>query len=113
MKPRATTLAIFLGVVAVRLAYFGLTQITYEDSLITLRYAQNLASGHGLVYNPGERLFGASTPLYVLLLSLFCWLRAPEPLAAARWVLVAADGFAALLWCRLLAQETRSWRAPA
>ena len=27
--------------------------------------------GAGLVYNPGERVFGASTPLYVLLLALF------------------------------------------
>lgn len=113
IKIRATDVVVFLVVVAVRLGYFGLTHITYEDSLITLRYAQNLASGHGLVYNPGERLFGASTPLYVLLLSLLCWLRASEPLLAARLILVAADGLTAVLWCRLLGRETRSWHAPA
>src|SRR5262245_57726879 len=113
MNPRAADFVSSLGVVAIRLAYFGLTHITYEDSLITLRYAQNLATGHGLVYNPGERLFGASTPLYVLLLSLLCWIGAPAPLVAARWILVAADGLTAVLWCRLLRHETRSWQATA
>ncbi len=42
----------------------------YDDSLITLRYARNLASGLGLVYNPGESFLGTSTPLYAALMAL-------------------------------------------
>jgi hypothetical protein len=40
-----------------------------DDALITFRYAQNLARGRGLVFNPGERVFGFTTPLNALLLA--------------------------------------------
>jgi hypothetical protein len=43
---------------------------TVDDAYITYRYAANLTAGHGLVYNPGERVLGTSTPAYALLLSL-------------------------------------------
>ena len=33
-----------------------------DDVFITYRYAQNLAAGHGLVFNPGERVFGVTDP---------------------------------------------------
>ena len=36
-----------------------------DDAYITYRYADNLVNGQGLVYNPGQRVFGSSTPLYV------------------------------------------------
>jgi arabinofuranosyltransferase len=39
-----------------------------DDVHITLRHAVNFANGDGLVYNPGERLLGASSPIYALLL---------------------------------------------
>jgi hypothetical protein len=42
----------------------------YDDAYITYRYAINLARGHGLVFNPGERTDSASSFLYTLLLSL-------------------------------------------
>jgi hypothetical protein len=84
------------------------TRISYEDSLITLRYAENLAHGRGLVYNPPERVFGASTPLYVLLLGALCLLRLPAPLLAAKVLCAAADTVTAILWFRLLAAETRA-----
>src|SRR5712691_4850324 len=48
-----------------------------EDALITLRYAENIAAGHGFVYNPGERVLGSTTPLYTLLLALAAWLHTP------------------------------------
>jgi hypothetical protein len=41
-----------------------------DDMYIFLRYAENLAQGHGLVYNPGERVEGFSSPAWVLLLAL-------------------------------------------
>ena len=49
--------------------------LPWDDAYITFRYADRLATGAGLTYNDGERVFGSSTPLYAL------WL------AAARTVL--------------------------
>jgi hypothetical protein len=40
-----------------------------DDAYISFRYAHNLGAGLGLVYNPGEVVFGTSTPLYTLLLA--------------------------------------------
>ena len=42
---------------------------TIDDAFITFRYAQNLISGHGLVYNPGEAVLGTTTPVYALLMA--------------------------------------------
>lgn len=97
---------VFILVAAVRLLYLAWTGVTYEDSLITLRYAENLAGGLGPVYNAGERVLGASTPLHMLLLGLLAWLRLPSPLLAAKLLCVAADGLTAVLWVRLLRRET-------
>lgn len=37
-----------------------------EDAYITYRYAEHLAAGAGLTYNPGERVMGFSSPLWVI-----------------------------------------------
>ncbi len=42
---------------------------TIDDAFITFRYAQNMISGHGLVYNPGEAVPGTTTPVYALLMT--------------------------------------------
>src|SRR5438270_1577862 len=92
-------------VAAARLAYAAYSHISYDDAHISLRYATNLATGHGLVFNPGERVFGASTPLYVLLLALFARSGLPMPLfvgpAALAWgkaLSVLADGATMAIW---------------
>lgn len=41
-----------------------------EDSYISLRYATHLAAGNGLVFQTGEAIFGTSSPLWAMLLSL-------------------------------------------
>ncbi|MBI4719091.1 MAG: hypothetical protein HY763_14900 [Planctomycetes bacterium] len=46
-----------------------------DDAYIVLRYAQNIADGHGAVFNLGERVEGFSSPLWTLLLA-----------GAVRWV---------------------------
>lgn len=38
-----------------------------DDAFISLRYAQNLVAGHGLVWNAGERVEGYSNLLFVLI----------------------------------------------
>jgi hypothetical protein len=43
--------------------YFSL----FDDAMISMRYARNLAHGYGLVWNPGgERIEGYTNPLWVL-----------------------------------------------
>lgn len=41
----------------------------FDDALISLRYAENLATGHGLVWNPGERVEGYTNFLWTLILA--------------------------------------------
>ena len=40
-----------------------------DDAYISWRYAKNLVSGNGLVFNPGERVLATTAPLYALLLA--------------------------------------------
>lgn len=76
-----TRLRIALGVVllaatAHALAFYSTTS---DDAFISLRYAQNLIDGHGLVWNPGgERVEGFSNPTMVLLSALLLALGLPE-----------------------------------
>lgn len=41
-----------------------------DDSFIIFRYADNIASGLGFVYNPGVRTLGTTTPLFTVLMAL-------------------------------------------
>jgi hypothetical protein len=40
-----------------------------DDTFIHLQYARNLASGQGLVFNAGERVYGCTSPLWAILLA--------------------------------------------
>ena len=57
-------------------------RLQFEDQLIVLRYARNLAEGNGLVYNAGERVMGFTTPLFTVLSSAFVVLGGDQ---AAAW----------------------------
>lgn len=63
-----------------------------DDTFIHLQYARNLASGHGLVFNPGERVYGCTSPLWVALIAGGVALGL-DGLSVAR-----ALGFLATLW---------------
>ncbi len=41
----------------------------YDDPYITFRYARNLLSGRGFVYNTGQRVLSTTAPLYAFLLA--------------------------------------------
>jgi len=58
---------------------------TIDDAYISFRYAFNLTHGHGLVFNPGQRVEGESNPMWVLLLAAAHM--ADLPLPAASYVL--------------------------
>jgi arabinofuranosyltransferase len=102
-----------------------------DDMMITLRYAANLASGHGLVWNEGERVEGITNLLWALLLAPPHWFLGRDVVALAAialdaLLLVAAivltarlvrrlggSGFAATLAAVALAthQGTLHWSA--
>ena len=63
--------------------HFATAIVPFDDAYISFRYAENLAAGRGLVYNDGERVFGSSTPLFVL------WLTALRLLVAGDLATVA------------------------
>ena len=55
---------------------------TIDDAFITFRYASNLASGNGLVFNLGERVEGVTSLSWTLLLAVVETIRLPiEPAA--------------------------------
>ncbi len=52
----------------------------FDDAMISMRYARNLAHGLGLVWNPGgERVEGFTNPLWVLYMSFFHLFPIPPP----------------------------------
>ncbi|MBN1345007.1 MAG: hypothetical protein JXQ73_20100 [Phycisphaerae bacterium] len=71
--------------VAVLFAYFVSDYYFLgDDCFISLRYARNLVEGHGLVYNPGERVEGYTNFLWVVMLAGFMFVGLPpEPICAA------------------------------
>ncbi|MFH1418548.1 MAG: hypothetical protein ABII12_09730 [Planctomycetota bacterium] len=83
-----------------------------DDAFISFRYARNLLDGHGLVFNPGERVEGYSNFLWVLLTTggMVCrlepaaWARAMGAIALFATVSVAARlamRLTASLWAAL------------
>ncbi len=84
----------------------------FDDALISMRYAWNLAQGHGLVWNPGERVEGYSNLLTTLLMALFCTVfdRRTACLAVALTG-VATVLAAAYVTCRLAARLAGPGRA--
>jgi len=100
---RASTLAFpLLGLLLVvhGLLFFPMR---VDDAFILLRYAENLAAGHGPVFNVGERVEGFTSPAMVGLEAAFLRLGV-EPLLAVK-VLGLLAGLV-LLWATLaLARE--------
>ncbi len=70
----------------VPLGYAAYTGHIWEDYFITFRYSQNLVEGQGLVYNPGERVHGFTSPLGVLLPALCYLITGRSSYLAALWL---------------------------
>lgn len=62
------------------------TSHVWEDYWITYRSSKNLATGHGLVFNPGERLHTFTSPLGVLLPAMASLLTGNSSDTAAIWI---------------------------
>jgi hypothetical protein len=48
--------------------------VLFDDAMISMRYAYNLAHGNGLVWNPGERVEGITNPLWTGIMALIHFL---------------------------------------
>lgn len=78
--------ALVAGYVLYGLRYIEATRITlegekyyvlFDDAMISMRYAYNLAHGLGLLWNAGERVEGFTNPLWVGWMTLFHLLPIP------------------------------------
>ena len=73
-------LAIGISLAVFIITYRRLWGFLQDDVFISLRYAQHLAQGIGLVYNAGERVEGYTNFLWTVLLAvpfLFGWAVVP------------------------------------
>jgi hypothetical protein len=101
------TLLVFVGVGVLYTIFIARTVFTYkghlvgtlfDDALISMRYAHNLVSGHGLVWNPGENppVEGYTNLAWTLVMSavLLVWSKtiAPIVLSALGAVTLLASG---------------------
>lgn len=84
--------------------YWGAIQ---DDGFIYLRIAANMAHGHGPVFNAGERVDAATSPVWMWLLAVAA--RAGVSLPAAACALGLASWAAAVIWTARTAQH---WGAP-
>lgn len=76
--PVASSMLFAMGVVA-------FSPFVADDAYIVGRYALNVADGHGLVYNLGERVSALTSPLHALLLSLVA-LVTDDPVTSYRFL---------------------------
>lgn len=71
--------------------------IAIDDAAISFRYAERLATGHGLTYNDGEHVLGASSGVHTLLLAMGRWLGLSVPTAALLLGIVGTAAATALV----------------
>src|SRR5439155_2776595 len=56
--------------------------VLFDDAMISMRYARNLADGHGLVWNAGQHVEGYSNFLWTLWMSAIHLLGLPDRLSS-------------------------------
>ena len=90
--PKYLIAVLLISAAVVRIYMFFTIRYTADDALITFRYAENLASGVGFVYNAGEKVLGTSTMLEGLIIALFVKIGISS-ISAAFIISLAADCF--------------------
>lgn len=76
--------------------YFALcTDHLWEDFFITFRVSRNLVAGHGMVFQPGERVHTFTSPLGMLLPALCAWVTGGSDPAAIWLFRIVCCGFLA------------------
>jgi hypothetical protein len=90
-----------VGLVVAIIAALGvaLHPLAVDDAFVTYRYAQNLASGNGLVYNAGQPVLSTTAPLWAVVLAAGALLLPNVPaLANAVSAAALAAGALMLFW---------------
>jgi hypothetical protein len=80
------TVAVLMAALWTPIAIFGHSAVVsggrrwflFDDAMISMRYAHNLAAGHGLVWNTGQRVEGYTNFAWTVLLAVPHLLRVPE-----------------------------------
>ena len=109
--PRGPYLVPLALLLVTRVATWLMLPQASEDAYITFRYARSLASGSGLVYNPGERVMGFSSPLWTIWNALGYWV-CRDPVTWSRATGTLADVATLLVMGGLLrrhASRAASW----
>lgn len=73
-----------------------------DDTYITFRYALNIATGHGFVYNWNQHILGTTTPLWTLVMAAVLFLKLPVAISALVLSLLADVVTALLIYSLLL-----------
>jgi arabinofuranosyltransferase len=89
--------AIGLLVLVAYLSHCLALNYVIDDSYITFRYARNFVNGHGLVFNPGERVEGYTNFLWAMLLSAVLYAKPNTNLLFAAQVLGIGFGIATIV----------------
>jgi len=94
---------IFFVAFVMAMTWAATTAHVWEDYFITYRSSKNLATGHGLVFNEGDRLHTFTSPLGVLLPAVASLLTGNRSDTAALWIFrwwsgMAFAGAAVLLY---------------
>ena len=78
---------------------FGYFRFRVDDAYITYRYARNLSDGLGPVWNPGERVEGYTSFLWMLLLAALHVIGIDIELASVLLSCACAFALFVLIWC--------------
>ena len=90
-------LFLLCSVLFLLLVAFSSTNLA-DDSYIFLRFARNIASGYGYVYNVGTPVEGVTSLSWTLLITVFALIGAPLETSARILGLASAMGVLFLLW---------------
>jgi hypothetical protein len=103
---------IILGVIAAALFAYHVAKYYFlgDDCFISFRYALNLVDGHGLVFNPGERVEGYTNFLWVLMMA--GGMKLGLPIEVVSNVIGIACGAGVLYLLAYLGAKTSSWTDP-
>ena len=87
--------AVYMGVYIYKTSFISAGTryfVLFDDAMISMRYAKNLAEGHGLVWNPGGTpVEGYTNPLWVVFMAFFHLF--PSPLPKSAWRSKSAEPF--------------------
>lgn len=101
LSRRVPLLVLLLSLLVVSRLYLSFnTQYTSDDAYITYRYAENIASGKGWVFNDGEQVQGNSSPLLTMVLAGFSTIAGRDAIPRASFIisLLADCSSLILLW---------------